>query len=326
MPADSRRRALLVGVCAPLIIAVLTAGVLALWYPRLPDPVATHWGAAGPDGLTPARTLLFLAPALIAGSSLPTSAVVLFHGRSSWSRTHRVLLGLSAGVAVLLSCTVLLFTYPQRDLPDGAHAPVSAGPSLVLALLVGACAWALATLAAPASVHTSATGRKIPAAPTAGAPGEWSATILPDAPMLIFVSIALAPLVIMTAWMAVAGSDEWWILALILLGTVLLLASFLAFRIRIDAAGLEARSMLGWPRIRVPAAEIASVEVATIDPLGDFGGWGLRWGRRRLGIVLRSGEGLLITRTDGRLIGITLDDAEAAGATLASHPDVRLGR
>ncbi|HIE52570.1 MAG TPA: hypothetical protein EYP85_12510 [Armatimonadetes bacterium] len=36
---------------------------------------------------------------------------------------------------------------------------------------------------------------------------------------------------------------------------------------------------LGWIRKRLPLADIASYEVVTFNPLWDFGGWGIRYGR-----------------------------------------------
>jgi hypothetical protein len=75
--------------------------------------------------------------------------------------------------------------------------------------------------------------------------------------------------------------------------------------------------VLGLPVIRVPLSDIASADVATIDPFGQFGGWGIRYGfGGRVGIILRSGEALEVIRKSGRSIVITVDDAESAAALL----------
>ena len=48
--------------------------------------------------------------------------------------------------------------------------------------------------------------------------------------------------------------------------------------------GLVVRSALGWPRLSVPASDLAAAGVVQVDPMADFGGWGVRrrcGGRRR---------------------------------------------
>ena len=41
--------------------------------------------------------------------------------------------------------------------------------------------------------------------------------------------------------------------------------------------GFVVRSALGWPRLSIPAAELAKAGATTVDPMADFGGWGFRW-------------------------------------------------
>ena len=51
--------------------------------------------------------------------------------------------------------------------------------------------------------------------------------------------------------------------------------------------------------------------------LGEFGGWGIRFGRgRRLGIVMRSGEALDVQNRNGSALVVTVDDAATAAALL----------
>jgi hypothetical protein len=54
-----------------------------------------------------------------------------------------------------------------------------------------------------------------------------------------------------------------------------------------------------------------------VVPLGEFGGFGLRWGPgRRLGIITRGGEALEVQRRDGRTVVVTVDDAATAAGLL----------
>lgn len=58
----------------------------------------------------------------------------------------------------------------------------------------------------------------------------------------------------------------------------------------------------------------------TVNPMGDFGGWGLRLSvDGRVGVVLRTGEALQITRRKGRPFVVTVDDAETAAAVLSAQ-------
>jgi hypothetical protein len=89
--------------------------------------------------------------------------------------------------------------------------------------------------------------------------------------------------------------------------------------VRIDENGLTARPTLGWPLYRIPLADIASAASTTVVPLGEFGGFGLRWGLgKRMGIVTRGGEGLEVQRRDGRALVVTVDDAATAAGLLTA--------
>jgi hypothetical protein len=55
-----------------------------------------------------------------------------------------------------------------------------------------------------------------------------------------------------------------------------------------------------------------------VNPLAEFGGWGWRWGADgRVGVVLRAGEGIQVTRTNGKRFVVTVDDAQTGASVLA---------
>lgn len=303
-----------VGILLPLLITATMALTLCVWSARFPDPLAIHW-AGGPNGFISKAAFIPIAVLLTAGTSLPPAVAALTSGRSRWTTAHRVLVAFAPALAAFSGTLMLFLAHGQLDLATAAQAP---SPALGIPLIVGAAMWVLSWFAAPGPDLDAQPEKSAWAPIAADAAKEWHATLSPDGPLLIFVSITMAPLVVLSIWSLTAREEGWWILPLTLVATALLLISFLVFRVHITAGGLEARSILGWPTIRVSAAEIACVEVKVIDPLGDFGGWGLRWGRKRIGLVFRSGEGILITRTDGRVVGITIDDAERAAAVLAA--------
>jgi hypothetical protein len=108
-----------------------------------------------------------------------------------------------------------------------------------------------------------------------------------------------------------------WFLALLPILLFPLLATTAAWRVRIDSRGAITEGLLGLPRFTVPLADIRSARVVSVDPLADFGGWGVRWGSgRSLGIVLQAGEALELERLDGRRFVVTTPDAERAAALI----------
>ncbi|WP_066517306.1 hypothetical protein [Curtobacterium ammoniigenes] len=66
--------------------------------------------------------------------------------------------------------------------------------------------------------------------------------------------------------------------------------------------------------VRVKKVEIASVTSVDVRPLEDFGGWGIKGGSRRKGLLLAaSGQrAVQITRMNGQVFLATSDDAERA--------------
>ncbi|MGO2632569.1 MAG: hypothetical protein ACTII7_07245 [Galactobacter sp.] len=96
-----------------------------------------------------------------------------------------------------------------------------------------------------------------------------------------------------------------------------LLPAFTSARIRVDAAGLRVASPVGWPKTKVPLDQIDTVEVTDVNPMGEFGGWGWRWvPGGGWGVVMRVGEGLRVTRIDGKSLTVTVDEAAEAAALL----------
>ena len=105
------------------------------------------------------------------------------------------------------------------------------------------------------------------------------------------------------------------ILSVVALLLLLVLALTVAFRVRVDARGLSVRSVLGIPRFRVAPQEVGAVAVVDARSLGVNGSWGIRIFPSRVTIVMRSTTGIRVTRRDGRMFFVTVEDA-ATGAAL----------
>lgn len=113
----------------------------------------------------------------------------------------------------------------------------------------------------------------------------------------------IAPLV-----MAVVGCVA--VGLLVLFGTL----AFVHVSVRVDHDTLEVRcGHMGLPRRRIPLSNVVGVDFAPTVTPRHWGGWGYRWRPEKgTAVVVRRGEGVVLTLGDGRTFTFTVDDAEAA--------------
>ncbi|MFF8831415.1 hypothetical protein [Streptomyces sp. NPDC015131] len=97
---------------------------------------------------------------------------------------------------------------------------------------------------------------------------------------------------------------------LVLFGTL----AFVHVEITVDPYALEVRcGHMGVPRRRIPLDTVVGAEFAPSVTPRQWGGWGYRWRPERgTAVVVRRGEGLVLTLGDGRSFTVTVDDAETA--------------
>ncbi|MFE1953448.1 hypothetical protein ACFW9D_23615 [Streptomyces sp. NPDC059524] len=97
---------------------------------------------------------------------------------------------------------------------------------------------------------------------------------------------------------------------LILFGTL----AFLHVAVKVDKDHLEVRcGHVGLPRRRIPLDHVVDADFAPRVTPRQWGGWGYRW-RPEIGtaVVVRRGEGLVLSLGDGRKFTVTVDNAESA--------------
>ncbi len=196
----------------------------------------------------------------------------------------------------------------------------------VVAVPVGVLAWFLQPHEHIVSTPTTAA---ISPPLSSGERAVWLRSVRLARGGLIVLGAALALLVVVTILtVAVSGSA---VAATILIVLIVLMAAVIAatavFHVRVDATGLTVNSATGFPRIHLPLAEIDRVEVVEVNPMGEFGGWGLRWAPGGgFGVVLRTGPGIRVTRRDRRVFTVTVDDAGTGAALLAAEAERAAGR
>ncbi|WP_433676844.1 hypothetical protein [Microbacterium gorillae] len=320
----AQRRYLIVGVVLPIAIAVVS-GILGLqWASRLPDPAAIHWGFSGiPDGsgagwVLPVFALVF--PVVFA--LVLWLAVAMSAQRGGWNGNSRGSAAMALGLAVLLATVALRSTGVQVDASDWRDAvltPWDVPAAIGAGIVAGLAGWfAQPGLVLRTGTDTAAKAIALPE----NSRTLWTQRARVSRGTAVVLAILLGVTLLLSILIAVAGSAVAWAV----LGVMALAAGFVAvatdFHVRVDGTGLTVRAAAGWPKVHIPLADVASVEVAQINPLSDFGGWGLRYTPGgRFGVVVRRGEAIAVTRADGREFVVTVPDAERGAAVLAALAD-----
>lgn len=309
-------------VSAVLPVVIVAAGLVALVVaaPHLPDPVAIHWGAGGePDGFGPLwLTITLLAalglgiPALLCATTLPPLR------RGDRGRTYPFLAATSLGLTTFLTLLVTISTVGQAGLDVAADAPgigFAMAVSAPLGLAAGVVGWFLQ----PRDRFVSTTPDAAPAAELgADEHAVWLQRVSIARSGLIVLLSAVALLVVVTALTWSLAPDP--LAQVVTVGATLFVGAAVGtnvvFHVRVDATGLTVTSAAGWPRVHVPLSDVAEAARVSVEPMGEFGGWGMRWAAGRFGVVLRRGEGIQVRRRSGKIFVVTVDDAEVGAALL----------
>ena len=137
--------------------------------------------------------------------------------------------------------------------------------------------------------------------------------------LVLWLSMLALVVILIALWTAL---DTWLfiLLTVVTIASLWLALATSVFKVSLDDSRFTAGSLLGWPRLSVAVAEIESVRIVDVKPLGEFFGWGYRIrGVRDKGIITHGGAGLEIRSRDGSLITVTLSDAPAFAADLERH-------
>lgn len=111
---------------------------------------------------------------------------------------------------------------------------------------------------------------------------------------------------------------------LVLFGTL----AFVHVEITVDRHALEVRcGHMGVPRRRIPLDTVVGAEFAPWVTPRQWGGWGYRWlPEKGTAVVVRRGEGVVLTLGDGRSFTVTVDDAETAVRVIRHRMRLRARR
>ena len=311
------QRFVLVTLVLPAVVT--TAGLLVQLaeLPQAPARIPLYWGTVGsPTGWGPAWLSLvvtvvlgFGLPAVFGLSSLPS----LRHGGRGPG--FRLFGAQALGISVLLTIVVTSLLLRSIGTTPSGETPVWL--PLVAGLVAGIAAALVGWFLQPRGTRLAPLGAVTPLELAPSERAAWMHTASLPVPAVAVITAAATTVAIRAGFGWVAG-DRYGIAALltaVALLLIALLATTVVFRVRVDARGLSVRSIVGVPRFRVAPQEVGSVAVVDARSLGVAGSWGIRVFPGRVTIVMRSTTGIRVTRRDGRLFFVTVDDA-ATGAAL----------
>ncbi|MFE7517092.1 DUF1648 domain-containing protein [Streptomyces sp. NPDC057540] len=278
--------------------------VLALVHDRLPDPLATHFDGGGrANGFTSATAFTVISTVLLL--TLGAGWTVLVRRTALWGAWA------TAGFTGTLLVLLVRDNLDATD-PAGVSSPLV---NLTLAVAVGglfaAAGLALTRLVPPEDAEPVDPDGPRLALGASEVAGWTRATGSRPLTVLAVLALVAAPAVLLLA--------PWPGALLGLLGLVIGVPGLALARIRVtvDRRGLTVSPALGSrPRIRVPLDEVAGADVRDVSAVADFGGWGYRVRAHRTGVVLRSGEALVVRRAGGREFAVTVPDARTGAALL----------
>jgi hypothetical protein len=308
---------LVVAVLLPLGISIVGIAVALGGLPA--HELAVHWGPDGtPDGFAPSWTVVVGMGVLAVFGPLLFGIPLLASGRGGPSLVQKFLASTSLGFAALMAAIGCWTVLGQQD---PAAAPPALGIGLGIgfgsAVVAGVLGWVLLPPVVPMPVGSTASAAPLPLAP--GERAVWIGRTRLATGGLIAISGAVLFALCAAALVVVVTDGGAWPVLLVPAVLVLVLIGTSAWTLRADSTGLTVRSSLGWPVFRVPATSIDSAARVDVNPLGEFGGWGIRWGTgRRTGIVMRAGEALEVRRHGGRILVVTVDDAGTAASLLTA--------
>ena len=318
MSRSARTLAVVLG--GPLVVAAMAYALALVAQPGLPDPVATHWGADGADGFTSRRlavpfTLLGAPVGMFVGG-----LVVSVAARAPGFR--RLGGGLAVGLATFVGGVTAGSLWVQRGLTDAEQAP-GVEPVLLVALVLALAAGVVAARLTPGADPAGAVAHgAVPAdAPRLalgdGQTGAWTSWTVSGRLMAVVAVLTLVPLVALASFGVVPA------FVLVLAAAVLALAgSTAACRVTVGRRGLTVTGLLGVPHFAVPLEHVAEAGTTQVDPLREFGGWGVRAAPGgRYGVVVRRGPALTVRRGDGTTFVVTVDGPDEAAALLNTLAD-----
>lgn len=302
----------------PVLAAIVTLALTAAWSDRLPARIATHWsGGSAPDGYSSLWSSAWVIAALIVVVGGGVGVVGAFAQAQLVLR--RTMIAVSGLVTGLIATVDIVLLAGQLDLADPSDARLHAwsiGLGALVGLIVGVVG---AALLRDHRVRVAATGVPEPELPRAD-PLDLPVTAVVGIGVRLAAALYGALGVIAVVTCILAGSP--WPLPLFA-AVALLIAVMTRFHIVLDEDGLRVLAA-GVVMIEYGSEEFTEARVRTVNPLAEFGGWGLRArSGRRYGVVTRHGPGFTVLMAGGDRLTVTTERADEFAAAVNTLADRR---
>jgi len=278
----------------------------------LPPRLTVGWSADRPADTASTLLLVLLAVGLGVVAVGGVAAVLVSGGSSFLAGRFQVGVLAVLAWAAASGWWVLAGTAAAAEVPA---APPPPGVGAVLPLVAVLVGGRLATAAYGNPVPDPAPRQPAAGLPRArlpeGEPPRWRH----DSMSSFFLGAVL--------WLAVAGAAlEPGLPVAALICWVAGAMTMLLVRMRLDVddrgVGFGVWGMR--PVAVLPWSQLVEAHAVRVRPL-QWGGWGFRIIPARTGPLLRKGPGLVLTLTDGRRLGITLDDPVTPAGLINTHLD-----
>lgn len=305
-------------ILAPALVAAAASIIGLLMTPDLPQTLAVHWGVDGSvdrvDGL---GSYIAIIAFLVPGFALGAAGFSISPLRHGTSRLYaRSVVGLTTWFGVFISVSMFLGVQAQRGVTDPYSVP---GSTVAVALLIGFAvavgAAALAVLATPRLPQNTALSGEQAAVPIADGERVYWAQVARSPRGVI--AIPVVTIVFIIVLFAVVGLPVW---ATLIVGLILAsLFTMFSWRVVVDQRGLTVTGLFGFPRFHIPLESIVAAAAIEVKAFGEYGGWGVRFGRSgNWGVITRAGTAIEVQRRSGANFVVTVDDAATGAGLLTS--------
>jgi hypothetical protein len=117
--------------------------------------------------------------------------------------------------------------------------------------------------------------------------------------------------------------QSWWTF-LVAVGAIVLgmaLLGSIKLTTRIDSTGVHYRmKVFHWKEQTIPWEEIDQIYVRKYSPIGEYGGWGIRYGRGGRAFNVRGNYGIQVVKKNGKRILLGTQKPDEAALHLSQHP------
>jgi hypothetical protein len=315
----SRLRLVIVTSTPYLLALAVNLVCLVLLRDRMPDRLAGHFDLAGHVDGSMSRPAAALTSILVLGGLAAVAGHVASRGRFSARGILRLVVG-AWGTAAFLGYLLTAILFANRGATEGSTVRFptwNLAVALGAALIATAVGFALSMLVADAGGDAAPEEERPRLDLAEGEVASWTRRVGSG----VLFGVGLMMLYVAVVLVAVTRA---WNTGVPLFAVGLLVLIVGSAQVSVDRRGLTVHaSLAAWPRIRIPLRHIEAASSREVNALTDFGGWGYRIRPGIAGIVLRSGEAVVLRRTNGTEFAVTVSDAATAAALLKTLVDRR---